>query len=344
MKIAVVNNCVPFVYGGAELLADGLQAKLLEYGHQALVVKIPFKWYPPQEILDHMMACRLLQLENVDKVIALKFPVYYLKHPNKVLWLVHQFRQAYDLWDTPYQNIPKTAEGLRIKATIVHSDNCLLKEARSIYAISRVVSDRLKKYNDIYSTVLYPPLADASQYFSKEYGDYVFFPSRINSSKRQHLAIEAMKHVRTGVKLLIAGNPDTEGEVTLLKSLVRKNDLEHKVRIIARWISEEEKREALASALGCVFLPYNEDYGYVSLEAFYSCKPIITCTDSGGPLEFVDHGISGFAVYPSPETIAESLDRLYSDKAAAEKMGRAGYEKMLSLNISWENVIRRMTE
>src|SRR4051794_39882965 len=106
MKVAVVNNCVPFVNGGAEHLADALTSKLSEFGHQAILIRIPFSWEPPQKILECMLACRMLRMPNVDRVIALKFPAYYLPHPNKVLWLLHQFRQAYDLWNTEFQGIP----------------------------------------------------------------------------------------------------------------------------------------------------------------------------------------------------------------------------------------------
>jgi glycosyltransferase involved in cell wall biosynthesis len=344
MNIAIVNNCVPFIYGGAESLADSLKDKLNEYGHRTTVIKIPFKWHPAQRILEHMLACRLLRIDNADLVVALKFPVYYLKHPNKVIWLLHQFRQAYDMWGTPYQSIPNTAEGLQIRQSIVHADTLFLKEARHIYTISKVVSGRLKKYNDIDSNVLYPPLSDASKYDAGEYGDYIFYPSRINRAKRQHLAVEAMKYVRSAVKLIIAGNPDTQDEVTGLRKYVEEHNLQERVMIFGRWISEEEKRGFFSKALGCIFVPYQEDYGYVSLEALYSRKAVITCTDSGGSLEFIDHMVNGFTVEPNPLAIAEALDNLYRSRSLAIRMGQSGYDKICSMDISWDNVISRLVQ
>ena len=122
MKVAVLNNCVPFMQGGAEHLAEALTAKLSEYGHQALLIRLPFRWEPPTKILDHMLACRLMRLPNVDRAIALKFPAYCVPHPNKVLWLLHQFRQAYDLWGTQYQCLPDSADGRQIRGAIVCGD------------------------------------------------------------------------------------------------------------------------------------------------------------------------------------------------------------------------------
>ena len=343
MKIAVVNNCVPFIHGGAEFLAENLRNKLIEYGYQTIVIKIPFKWYPPQKIVEHMVACRLLRFENIDKVIALKFPVYYVKHPNKVLWLLHQHRQAYDLWGTPFQDIPNTPEGLRIREAIIQSDNLFLKEAKEIFTNSKVVSNRLKKFNGIDSEVLYPPLMDSEKFYCNEYGDYIFYPSRINMGKRQHLAIEAMKYTKSDVKLAVAGDADTKEQLEYVESIIKKNNLGRKVRLIGRWISQEEKIELFANSLGCIFIPYDEDsYGYVSLEAYHSRKPVITCNDSGGTLEIVEDGLNGFVISPDPQIIAEAMDKLYYNRALVKKMGEAGYEKLIAMNISWDNVVKKL--
>ncbi len=343
MKIAIVNNCVPFIRGGAEYLADSLCTKLQEYGHQAILIKIPFKWYPPQKIVEHILACRLLRFENIDKVVGLKFPAYYVNHPNKVLWLLHQHRTAYDLWGTDYQDIPSTPEGLRIRETIIQSDNLYLRQANQIYTISKVITGRLKIFNGIDSEVLYPPLMDAEQYHCADFGDYLFYPSRITMGKRQHLAVESMKYTRSTAKLIIAGNPDSPEQLEYVESIVKRNNLQNKVKIIGNWISEKDKISLFANALGCLFIPFDEDYGYVTLEACYSRKPVITCSDSGGVLELVEDGITGKIVPPEPQALAEAIDNLFNDRTMAAKMGLAGHEKPSSLNISWERVMRCLT-
>lgn len=345
MKIAIVNNRVPFIYGGAEFLADSLRDKLIEHGHEAIVIKIPFQWNPPDKILDSMLACRLLKLENTDRVIALKFPAYYIEHPNKVLWLLHQFRQAYDLWGTEYQCLPSNAEGIRIRECIINSDNHSLTKVKKIYTISRVVSDRLKRFNDIESEVIYHPLMDSSIFYCKQYGDYFFYPSRISRGKRQHLVIESMKYTKSAVKLIVAGSPDVKEDLELIESIVKSNHLESKVKIISKFITEEDKANLFANALGCTYIPYDEDsYGYVTLEAYHSKKPVITCSDSGGTDVVVIDGVTGFIVEPEPKALAEAMDNLYEDKKMAERMGRSGLDHILSLNITWNNVIERLTK
>lgn len=107
MKILLVNNMAPFVWGGAEELVENLQKQLILAGHQAEIMRIPFQWEPAERIPSQMLMVRSLELYNVDRVIAFKFPAYLIRHSHKTLWLVHQYRQAYDLYDAGQSNIPK---------------------------------------------------------------------------------------------------------------------------------------------------------------------------------------------------------------------------------------------
>src|SRR5262245_51541730 len=127
MRVLVATVQVPFVRGGAEVLADGLLQALLEAGHQAELVRLPFKWYPPERIPEQMLACRLLDLtevsgQGVDRVIGLKFPAYLVRHPAKVLWLLHQHRQAYELWEGPYADMSNHPSGARVRDLIREAD------------------------------------------------------------------------------------------------------------------------------------------------------------------------------------------------------------------------------
>jgi len=345
MKIVVLNNCVPFLRGGAEHLADALVTKLAEYGHKALLVRIPFRWDPPEKIVEHMLACRLMRLPDVDRAIAFKFPAYYVPHPNKVLWLVHQFRQAYDFWGTQFQGLPDSQEGHEIRELIVRGDNSYLPEARKIYTNSRVTSERLKKFNGLDSEVLFPPLLTHGHFSCAEYGDYIFCPGRINATKRQLLLVEAMAHCRSGVQLLVAGSTETAGDADAIESVIRKKGIEQRVRFVNRFITEEEKAKWFSGALGAAYIPYDEDsYGYVTLEAFLSRKPVITCTDSGGIDILVKEGTTGRIVAPEPRALAAAMDQLFRDKQKAQQMGEAGFELVETLEINWDNVIEKLTK
>jgi glycosyltransferase involved in cell wall biosynthesis len=345
LKIAILNNCVPFLSGGAEYLAGGLTTKLREYGHEAMLVRIPFCWEPAPKILECMLACRLLRLPNVDRAIGLKFPAYFIPHEHKTLWLLHQFRQAYDFWGTEFQGLPDTAEGRAVRDAVIHADDTYLPQVRKIYTNSHITSGRLERYNHIGSEVLYPPLLHSEQFHCEEYGDFLFYPSRINASKRQRLAVESMRYVRSGVKLIVAGKVETGQDLRAIDTLIRRNNLQDRVTVVNRFITEQEKADWFAHALGCVYIPYDEDsYGYVTLEAFSARKPMITCLDSGGVDVVVKDGETGRVVPPEPRALAAAMDALHSDKAAAQRMGEAGWERMRTLDIGWDRVIRCLTQ
>ncbi len=344
MRIAILNNAVPFLRGGAEHLADALELKLREFGHSSAVFRLPFRWNPPEKIPEHILACRLMKLPNVDLVIAFKFPAFYVPHPNKVIWLLHQFRQAYDFWGTTFQDLPDTAAGRAIRNTIVTSDNNFLPEAKRIYTNSSVTGDRLRKFNNIESEILLPPLLSDSHFHCQEYGDFIVCLGRVNAVKRQHLLVKAMKYCRTNVKLVVAGKSESESESAAILQIIKAENLSQKVIYIDRFVSEEEKVDMLSRCLGCAYIPYDEDsYGYVTLEGCLSSKPVITCTDSGGIDMLARNNETGYVVEPDPKAIAESFDRLYSDRQCAMAMGKRALEHALSFNINWEHVIKKLT-
>src|SRR5450759_5048557 len=120
MRILIANTRVPFVDGGAEALAQGLHAALRRSGHQADIVAVPFKWDPPERIIEQIMAARLFDLSEavgmkIDRLIGLKFPAYLSPHPHKVLWILHQHRQAYDLWDHPMGDLQRYPNGPQVR-------------------------------------------------------------------------------------------------------------------------------------------------------------------------------------------------------------------------------------
>jgi len=343
MNILIASTIVPFIEGGATFIVDWLHLKLKEYGYKSEVLKIPF--YSHYQLMsDQMKALSLIKIsDNVDKLITIRTPSYLLQHPNKVIWFIHHHRGAYDLWGTKYQDIPNNNEGLKIRQEIINADNKAFKEAKKIFTNSKVVSSRLEKFNNTKSEVLYPPLLNPEKFYSNQYGNYIFYPSRINHHKRQHLAIEAMKYTKSAVKLIIAGKSDTDSATALIMNTIKQNRVENKVTFLNRWISEEEKVKFIANSLACIYIPFDEDsYGYPTLEAFHARKSIITCNDSGGTLELVEDGHNGFISAPDPKQLAHYFDRLFYNKNLAGKLGNAGLEKIHSMDITWDNVIRRL--
>lgn len=343
MRIGVVNTWRPFVSGGAEYLAVALCRKLEEHGHEAMLVKVPLRWDSPEVVVESALAARLLDMSRFERVITLKFPAYLVNHPRKSLWLLHQFRQAYDLWGTPFQDLPDTAAGRRAREIVVQADNEAFSRIPRIFTNSQVTSDRLRRFNGFESSVLLPPLAEPERFFCSGYQDFLFCPGRITGGKRQALAVEAMRYVRTPVRLVVAGLPETAEDLARLETIVSDHGLGSRVEIIDRFITEEEKADLHGRSLGCVYLPYDEDsYGYVTLEAFQSQKPVLTCWDSGGLLSLVTDEVSGIVVPPQPQDLAAAIDRLGSDRDLARRLGEGGHRRLQELKIDWAHVISEL--
>lgn len=347
MKILVTSVQVPFIRGGAELHAKNLTNALIERGHEAEIVTIPFNDSPLHVISDHIVASRMFSIDHMwagkmDLCIGLKFPSYFMPHSNKVIWALHQHRAAYDLFDTEFSNIKNNSEGNRIKRIITQADKTYLAEAKRVYANSRNVSNRMQKYNGITSTPLYHPCPDMDQFYCDSYEDYILMPSRINITKRQKLAVEAMKYTKSNLKLYIVGGADNKIVENDLLDTIKAHKVEHKVRYLGH-ISQEEKFNLYANARAVMFIPLDEDYGYITLEAMAASKPVITATDSGGPLEFIDHDLSGYVSEANPREIAKRVDML-ADQSLAETMGAKAKQKLTTMNISWDNVVKELTK
>lgn len=345
MRIAIATVQVPFITGGAEILVNMLKEELVKRGHKAEIVTIPFKWYPWEQLVDNMIMGRMVDLsevngEKIDRVIAMKFPAYYVKHENKVMWLMHQHRQAYDLWNTQYGDLHTLPNGEEIRDLIVKSDNEYILEAKKIYTIAQTTSDRLEKYNHISSTALYHPPLNYEKLHCEEYGDFIFYPSRIDSIKRQRLLVEAARYAKTDVKIIIAGGGSI-AEIDYLKDRIREYNLEDKVHMVG-YISEEDKIKYYATCLGVYFGAYNEDYGYITLEGFFSEKPVIVHKDSGGPLEFVDNDYNGYIIDDDPKMIAEKIDFLYINRKEAERLGKNGKQSLIEKHMDWDYVIDQL--
>jgi len=346
VRIIIATVQIPFVSGGAESHAEGLKAALIAAGHEADIVAVPFNPAVPERIPDQMLACRLLDLTEihgaaVDRLIALKFPAYLIPHPNKVVWVLHQHRAAYDLWNYPFEDLSASPRGVLVREAIRRADQ-QLAEARAVFANSKNIANRLGHFCGINSVPLYHPPPNAGSFScARETGEYFFFPSRMSATKRQSLVLEALALTKKSVKVRFAGLADSPEYGKRLKLLAAKLGVEARVEWLG-FVTEEEKRDAYAKAVAVIFPPVDEDYGYITLEAMLSSKAVITCEDSGGPLEFVSHLKTGLVTKPNAAALAEALDQLWQERDLAAKYGRAGRERYEQMGLSWSEVVRQL--
>lgn len=343
MNIAILNTQIPFCEGGAEVLADDLHEALEARGHNPTLITVPFKWYPQQSLVDAIIACKLLDIEEyngirIDKVIALRFPLWLVEHSKKALWILHQHRTAYDLWDTEYNDLAFMPDGHRVRNLIAREDNTAISSCENVFTISQNVTDRLYQYNGLESAVLYPPPRSMEKFYFEKYGDFFFFPSRITPLKRQALVIEALAFASADIKVVFAGKADDDNYFESLKARADELGVADQITWLGH-IKEELKRELYAQCLMVLFPSFNEDYGFITPEGMLSAKGVITLTDSGGALEFVTHDETGSVVEPQARQLGEELDRVWHNRELAKTYGDNASSKVRGMDISWDRVI-----
>jgi glycosyltransferase involved in cell wall biosynthesis len=330
---------VPFERGGTEIFADGLVQALREQGHETELVTVPYKWYPGEQVLTQAFVWRLLDLEEangrpIDAVIATKFPSYGVRHPRKIVWLLHQFRQAWDLDRTELGQFSESAEDRALRRKVLEFDRVALGEARAIFTTSSIVAGRLRDSTGLDAEVLAPPPAPLD-FHCDAYEDFILSVNRLDRAKRIDLLLEAAARAPE-VSVVIAGDgPDRER----LEQLARERGLNGRARFTGR-VSDSELADLYARCLGVYYAPIDEDYGLVPYEAFLSQKPVITATDAGGPLDIVHDRETGLVVAPTVDELARACTWLREHHDDARALGRAG--QALARAVTWDACIDRL--
>jgi len=339
--ILVCEAQVPLVRGGAESHVRQLVDRLRVHGYQVDLVSVPFKWYPKEEILAHAAAWRLLDLSEsngtpIDLVIATKFPSYFVRHPNKVAWLIHQYRAAYELCGTIYSDFAHDDLDVGVRQQLIALDTQMLGECKRLYTNAGNTAARVRKYNGLEAEALYHPPRLADRITPGPARDYVLSVGRLETVKRHDLAVRAMAKLQAPKRLVIVGEGTQEAA---LRALIDELGVRDRVQL-AGAVGDEELLTLYAGAVGVVYTPYDEDFGYVTLEAFLARKPVITARDSGGTLEFVQAGVNGWVCDPTPESIADAFAELAAKPARSAALGDAGYQR--AHLVTWDGVVERL--
>jgi glycosyltransferase involved in cell wall biosynthesis len=376
----IAPSPVPFCIGGAENLWWGLLESINQYTpHQADLIKLPSPERNFWELIDSYRSFSELDLTHFDLVISGKYPGWMVHHPNHICYMLHRLRGLYDTYHfTRYSeiyssknqditDIQKFIRGNQANRNALKefferleqlrfSPNCpadafqfpgpLIREF--IYFLDGIglAPNAIKKYAAIAKNVvnrqnyfpsesvvevIYPPSNIKS--FRRGSNNYLFTVGRLDNAKRISLLIQAMKYVKTNIQLKIAGTgPDAD----YLKKLAGEDE-----RIVfLGFVNDQEITSIYADALAVPYVPYDEDYGLVTIEAMMSGKPVLTTTDAGGPNEFVINGETGYSVPPDPQALAERIDYLCEHRDEAQQMGLAG-RKLVKV-INWENAVARL--
>lgn len=325
------------------VIARSLVDALRDAGHDADIIVTPQNRFGRQA--SAYLATWLTDVTTsdgrpIDQVISLRFPSYAVRHPKHVCWLNHTMREYYDLWEPFSATLsPRGLVKERVRRAGMHmADRYLLgRNVTSLFVQSETIRQRLAMWPEIRARVLYPP-APQRAYRCDRYGDYIFMVSRLTRLKRADLLVEALATDEgAGIRAVIAGEGE---ERTRLAALIEARGLSGRVLLAGR-LEDDALLHHLANCRAVCFPPVQEDYGFVTVEAFASRKAVVTCRDSGGPAELVHDGVEGFVCEPAPADLARALRRLTDDQALAERMGSAALTAGARLN--WPDTVRQLT-
>jgi glycosyltransferase involved in cell wall biosynthesis len=340
-RIVIAEAQVPFVQGGAELHVRALADQLQRRGYDVERVAVPFRPQPKSELLAQAAAWRLLDLSSsnaqpIDLVIATRFPTYFARHPRKVAWVIHQHRAAYELCGTEYSDFEHTEADVGLRKRLMELDARMLGECRRVFANAQNTANRLRRFNGVPADALYHPPLLADRLHPGPYGDYALVVGRLERVKRADLAVRALAHVPPPTRLVVVGDGSQRAATERAAAEAGVAD-----RVVfAGAVGGDDLVELYAGALSVIYAPFDEDYGYVTLEAFLSAKPVVTASDSGGTLEFVVDGENGFVCAPGADTIGAAVSRLAADRPLAERLGRAGRAR--AATVTWDGVVEHL--
>ena len=339
MRIAVCRPQQPFVRGGAEIFTDELAGELRARGHDADVVTVPFQTWPNEKILTSGVMWRFVDLlpdgaTPADLVIATKFPSYLVEHPNKVVWLVHQFRQAYELDGTEFGQLGDSDADREIRERITAADRAALGSARRIFATSPNVAGRLHRSIGLEAEVLPHPPQELA-YRCDGYEPFVLSVGRLDSLKRIDLLLQAVA-LEPALEVVVVGDgPDRRR----LEQLADELALAGRVRFAGR-VDEQTLTDLYATCRAVYYAPVDEDFGMVPIEAYRAGKPVVTTTDAGGPLDFVRAGETGWVTEATPPALAAVFAELLAGEETARRYGEAG--RPAAAAITWDTAIARL--
>ena len=342
MRVAVVTSSPPMTEGGHLVIARALVSALREAGHDAEIVITPQNRFGRQA--SAYLATWLTDVGSsdgrpIDRVISFRYPSYAVRHRNHVCWLNHTMREYYDLWERFSATLTPAGrfkESLRRRAIHAADWYLLSWNVKRLFVQSRTIQDRLRLWPSLKSQILYPP-APQRAYRCETYGDYIFLVSRLTPLKRVDLLVRAMALPAAGaIRAVIAGEGDDRAR---LEQLIDTFKLGDRITLTGQ-LSDEEILSHFARCRAVCFPPFSEDYGFVTVEAFASRKPVITCRDSGGPAELVTDGEHGFVCEPTPEALADALRKVMKSRDLAERMGEQAYAR--GAQFTWPDTVKAL--
>lgn len=378
----IAPSPVPYTIGGAEKLWWGmLDAFRHQTDHEIELIKVPSPERNFREIIDSYYYFSKLDLNHFDLVISTKYPAWMVWHENHWLYLQHRLRGLYDTYPAGMglepgewpEELGRLRELLALKPHVDHRDE-LFTVVGDLKAylppeqwdewfalpgpLSRAVTHWLddsalqpgmiKKYMAISNNVAgregYFPAGVPVQVIHHPSdllpavstgSEYLFTVSRLDAPKRLDLLVRAMKASTADISLWIAGTGPQQAELEQLATG------DERIRLLGR-VTDAQLRRYYGNALCIPFMPADEDYGLITVEAMQAGKPVLTCDDTGGVTELVDNGQTGWVVAPDEAAIAAAIEEIAANPAQAVAMAPACRERVAAIN--WKDTLSALMD
>ena len=328
MRIALLVTGPAGIRGGAEEHFDGLEAGIRGAGHEVDRVHVPCDESRIQGILEGYEAARELDVSRYDAVLSTKAPTYVVRHPRHVLHLIHTIRVFYDMFDSWTDGHPDRWFERDLIRELDYEALSAIPEHRR-FTNGEEVARRLFDSLGLRAVPVYPALRDSGRFRQGSF-EHFLFASRLHPWKRADLVVQAYRRTKTDVPLLIAGSGPEESR---LRELAGEDP---RIRFVGH-VSRTDLISLYADARAVLFAPVREDFGYVTLEAMLSGKPIITAFDSGEVARFVSETGAGLVVDAEPGALASGIDRLGENAEEARRIGAKGLERARGIN--WPDAV-----
>lgn len=155
MKILIVQTKQLFKLHPSQAFVTDLQQQLITAGYESEILSIPFKTENPEQITSQILMMRALELENVDCVIALQFPAYFIRHPHKIIWLLEEHHHPFDFNKPLDSSLGKVIHNADIES---------FTESRHLFTSSISMQKQLAHYHTLKTTILPPHSTDPSHW------------------------------------------------------------------------------------------------------------------------------------------------------------------------------------
>ncbi len=272
-----------------------------------------------------------------DLLIALEFPAYLIRHPNKVLWLTHH------RWNAEPAVASSNGHGARAESwreICGAADRELLPRVKKIFTISSTVSYQLRRLSELDALPICPPMGHADSYCWERPEGYLWIPDRLGGD-RLHQVLEAVARCQRPVRVRFGGphyDPEPNAEV---RPAIDRLGLADRVEWLGR-VGEEETRQLYGRSLAVLCPARDETFPWPAFRAMLASRAVVTGYDSGAPAEIIEHDENGLIVAASPEELAKAMDELWRHPDRARALGASGRAWIESQSFEWSRVIETL--